>query len=180
MTGLELIQQYEGRKVAARKEVQRLTFMIDDVNNALEDSKPDLHEHVEAQRQLVKQKQEAFWNELNEVVMSEEFTRQWQMKAIVALASVLPHAQSAMTVVQRDDGAACVAYCLTGALDRKTVDALLPGKFVNGLSQSASPDELLRYRRDELTQMCKTLGICESQLQELKDEESVLNTLKDF
>lgn len=180
MTGLELIEQYEGRKTAARKEVQRLQFMIDDVNYALEDAKPDLSQHVEAQSQLVQQKGEAFWQALNDAVMNEDFTRLWQMKAIAALASVIPHSQSAIEVVKAGDGAACVAYCLTGVLGRKTVDALLPGRFVNGLTQSATPDELLRYRRDELTQMCKTLEICEIQLQELREEEAVLNTLKDF
>jgi hypothetical protein len=180
MTGLELINQYQSRKVAASKEIQRLQFMIDDVSYALEDSKPDLSEHVTAQRTLVQQKRDAFWKELSDGVMTEDFTRKWQMKAIVALANVLPHAQSAMSVVKTADGAACVAYCLTGALERKAVDALLPGKFVNGMSQSATADDLLTYRRAEMTHMCESLGVCERQLQELRDEEAVLNTLTDF
>lgn len=180
MTGLELIEQYESRKAAARKEIQRLQFLIDDVNYALEDSKPDLSEHVAAQRQLVQQKRDAFWKELGDVVMTEEFTRKWQMKAIVALANVVPHAESAMSVVKTADGAACVAYCLTGALERKAVDAILPGKYNGQGTSTAHNDDLLRVRRAEMTQMCKSLGICESQLQELKHEESVLNTLTDF
>lgn len=180
MTGLELIEQYESRKVAARKEVQRLTSMIDDVNNALEDSKPDLSQHVAAQRQLVQLKRDEFWKELGDIVMTEEFTRKWQMKAIVAMNSVLPNARSAISLVQREDGAACVAYCLAGALDRSKVDVILPGKMVNFLQRQATNDELLTQRRTELVQMCKTLSICESQLQELREEEAVLNTLKDF
>lgn len=180
MTGLELIEQYQSRQVAARKEIQRLQFLIDDVNYALEDSKPDLSEHVEAQRQLVAAKRSAFWKVLGDVVMSPEFTAKFQMKAIVAMNSVLPNARSAMAVVEREDGAACVAYCLTGALERGKVDQILPGRMVNSLQKQATNDELLASRRAELMQMCKTLGICESQLQELRDEEAVLNTLTDF
>lgn len=180
MKGLELINQYQSRQVAARKEIQRLQFMIDDVNYQLEDSKPDLSEHVAAQRQLVQQKRDAFWKELGDVVMTEEFTRKWQMKAIVAMNSVLPNARSAMAVVQSGDGAACVAYCLIGALERKAVDAIMPGKMVGPLQKQATNDELLTYRRAEMTQMCKSLGVCERQLQELREEEAVLNTLTDF
>ena len=180
MTGLELIDQYQSRQVAARKEIQRLQFMIDDVNYQLEDSKPDLSEHVAAQRQLVQQKRDAFWKALEEEVMSPEFTAKWQMKAVVAMNGMVPLARSAMAVVQSGDGAACVAYCLVGALERKAVDAIMPGKMVGSLQKQATNDELLTYRRAEMTQMCKSLGICESQLQQLRDEEAVLNTLTDF
>jgi hypothetical protein len=180
MTGIELINQYEGRKVAAQKEIQRLQGMIDDVHSELSDSKPDLREHVAAQRQLVQQKRDAFWKELGDVVMTEDFTRKWQMKAIVAMNGVVPMARSAMAVVQSGDGAACVAYCLTGALERKAVDMILPGKMTGGLQKQATNDDLLTYRRAEMTQMCKSLFVCDRQLQELRDEEAVLNTLTDF
>lgn len=184
MNGLELIQQYEQKKAGFNRKMRDLRVELNEVEIELDDQRlatiERLKEHVEAQQSTVKAKRAAFWQALNEAVMTEEFTRKWQMRAIAALASVIPQSQSAIEVVKTGDGAACVAYCLTGVLGRKTVDTLLPGKFVNGLTQSATPDELLRYRRDELSQMCKTLGVCGTELSELAQAEAVLNTLKDF
>lgn len=183
MTGLELIQQYEAKKVAAQAEIKRLQYQIDDIGYELEDSKPDLSEYIAAQQKVVQEKRDAFWYELERATMEEGFVREYQMRATAAWSTVLPTAHDALIVVNTKDGAAAVAYCLTGQLDRKAVATILPAPS-NGMmiSQTGSPDFLLSTpsRRKAIEKMCETLGVCTKQLRELTQEEATLNSLKDF
>ncbi|EJT7707132.1 hypothetical protein N3S92_004258 [Cronobacter sakazakii] len=180
MTGLELIQNYKEKTVMANKAIQQLQFQIDDINYELEDSRPDLSKHIAEQKEVVKQKGEAFWKALSEIIMEPDFVNAYQMESIVAFSQVLPHASSAMTFVSDEGGAACVAYCLNGKLKRDALKYILPGEWRMGAETTATNENLLQHRLPEITRMCETLGICAEQLGELKKESDLLKILESF
>ncbi|EGT5183193.1 hypothetical protein FZI02_00140 [Cronobacter sakazakii] len=158
------MNSYRTKRKQVREEVAKLEKQIELLKTTV--IKPDMSEHIKICTAELKAKQDAFIPALKKAVMTDEFTRQWQMRAL----SAFNHSKSVQTprdLFRIDGGAATMAYMLTGQLDDAVLRVVMPHS------------DIFKYVH-VLTDMCKQLGILEEELEDIDLDMEFIETLKSF
>ncbi|WP_064358963.1 hypothetical protein [Raoultella ornithinolytica] len=145
-------------------QIALLEKQLGELNSSL--IKPDMFGHIQTSAAELKAKQDAFIPALKKAVMTDEFTRQWQMRAL----SAFNHSKSVQAprdLFRIDGGAATMAYMLTGQLDDAVLRVVMPHS------------DIFKYVH-VLTDMCKQLGILEEELEDIDLDMEFIETLKSF
>lgn len=161
---LDDMNSYRAKRKQVREEVAKLEKQIEQLKATV--VKPDMSKHIEACAAELKAKQDSFIPALKKAVMSDDFTSKWQMRAISAFGQT-KHVQSATELFRIDGGAAAMAYMLTGQLDNKVLNVIMP-----------HPD-VFKYV-PVLQSLCQQLGILEAEIEDIQCDIEFLDQIKYF
>ncbi|WP_338533825.1 hypothetical protein ACEPWQ_13125 [Leclercia adecarboxylata] len=161
---IEDMDAYRTKRVKVATEVTALEKQIEQLKATV--VKPDMSKHIEAVTAELTAKKEAFLPALKKAVMTDEFTSQWQMRAISAFGQT-KNVQTPGDLFRIDGGAATMAYMLTGQLDNKVLKIIMPH------------NDVFNYVH-VLESMCKQLGILNEELEDIALDIEFLGTLKNF
>lgn len=158
------MSSYRATRKQVTTQITKLEKQIDQLRLSI--VKPDMSKHIEACAAELKSKKEAFLPALKKAVMTDEFTSQWQMRAISAFGQT-KNVQTPGDLFRIDGGAATMAYMLTGQLDNKVLKIVMPH------------NDIFNYIH-VLENMCKQLGILNAELEDIALDIEFLTTLKNF
>ncbi|MDV5280139.1 hypothetical protein [Leclercia adecarboxylata] len=158
------MSSYRATRKEVTAQITKLEKQIDQLRLSI--VKPDMSKHIEACADELKSKKEAFLPALKKAVMTDEFTSQWQMRAISAFGQT-KFVQTPADLFRLEGGAAVLAYMLTGQLDNKVLKIVIPH------------NDIFNYIH-VLEDMCKQLGILNEELEDIALDIEFLTTLKNF
>lgn len=153
---------------ATRKEVHAQVATLEKQIEQLKATvvKPDMSKHIEAVTAELKSKKEAFLPALKKAVMTDEFTSQWQMRALSAFGQT-KFVQTPADLFRLEGGAAVLAYMLTGQLNNAVLKIVMPHA------------DIFRYMA-VLYAMCEHLGILVSEIEDIQGDIDFLDKINDF
>lgn len=163
-TALADMDSYREQRKKLTVQVAKLERQIEELKSSL--VKPDMCEHISACGAALKAKQDAFLPALKSTVMSDQFTRKWQMPALSAF-SRSGTVMSARDLFSIDGGAAALAYMLTGQLNNAVLRVVMPHS------------DIFVYTH-VLTDMCIQLGILNEEMEDIALDMEFISTLKRF
>ncbi|ELY4109190.1 hypothetical protein SMY46_000820 [Cronobacter turicensis] len=161
---LDDMNSYRAKRKQVREEVAKLEKQIESLKATV--IKPDMSEHIKICTAELKAKQDSFIPALKKAVMNDDFTSKWQMRALSAFGQT-KYVQSATELFRIDGGAAAMAYMLTGQLDNKVLNVIMPHS------------DVFNYVY-VLTDMCEHLKILEIEIDDISLDIKFIKDIKYF